>query len=106
MAKYPKNRLKGTLLSHLQIIWKNFRAEIGQMVKFDPKLLLSGLKSPKISSLAPQMLFVHPYWMLMATDIYNRLESIIEGKFYGMQDLCLTEIGQIWPKIAEKRAEN
>ena len=48
------------------------------------------------------MLFVHPNWMLMATDIYNRLESMIKGKFYGMQDLCLTEIGQIWPKIAEK----
>ena len=50
------------------------------------------------------MIFVHPNWMLMATDTYNRLESMI-NKFQGMQNLYLTEIGQIWPKIAEKSAK-
>ena len=47
------------------------------------------------------MIFVQPNWMLMAIDTYNRLENMIKGKFQGMQDLYLTEIGQIWPKIAE-----
>ena len=47
------------------------------------------------------MIFVQPNWMLMATDTYNRLENMIKGKIQGMQDLYLTEIGQIWPKIAE-----
>ena len=45
------------------------------------------------------MIFVKPNWMLMATDTYNRLENMIKGKFQGMQDLYLTEIGQIWTKI-------
>ena len=31
VAKYPKNRLKGTLLSHLQSIRNIFRADIGQI---------------------------------------------------------------------------
>ena len=47
------------------------------------------------------MIFVQPNWMLIATDTYNRLESMIKGKFQGMQDLYLTEIGQIWTKIDE-----
>ena len=47
------------------------------------------------------MIFFQPNWMLIATDTYNRLENMIKGKIQGMQDLYLTEIGQIWPKIAE-----
>ena len=78
----PFNRVLGTFLG------------LG-LVKFDPKLLKNGFKSPGISSLAPQMIFVRPSWMLMAADACGRLENMIGGKIQGMQDLCYAEIGQI-----------